>query len=294
MFPIEPKKTGDEFLTDLADEDNMILTPHIGGSTLEAQKSIGQFVSQRLEDYWFKGSTMLSVNLPQITPVRHQVEFPHRPPACESSRVLARVNRVLGEDGINIAAQALGTEGEIGYVVTDVAQRPDQRALTACLHRGYDPHARDQLEHAIRNVTILRAGFQPSVEPARSLFAVLLTDATPSHAIIRTCALQIVDGPLEVLQILEILVDVGEAMYATMSKSRSGLKNRLADLIRFDLASPRERRSSSTFCPSIFRSSSLMGRPGMPCARRKSPYCGRIARRFRNASRPIAWSSPMW
>ena len=54
VFPIEPKKTGDEFLTDLADEDNMILTPHIGGSTLEAQKSIGQFVSQRLEDYWFK------------------------------------------------------------------------------------------------------------------------------------------------------------------------------------------------------------------------------------------------
>ncbi len=67
VFPIEPKKTGDEFLTDLADEDNMILTPHIGGSTLEAQKSIGQFVSQRLEDYWDKGSTMLSVNLPQVT-----------------------------------------------------------------------------------------------------------------------------------------------------------------------------------------------------------------------------------
>ena len=67
VFPVEPKKSGDEFLTSLADEDNMILTPHIGGSTLEAQKSIGQFVSQRLEDYWFRGSTMLSVNLPQIT-----------------------------------------------------------------------------------------------------------------------------------------------------------------------------------------------------------------------------------
>ena len=50
VFPVEPKKSGDPFDTDLADEDNMILTPHIGGSTLEAQKSIGHFVSQRLEE----------------------------------------------------------------------------------------------------------------------------------------------------------------------------------------------------------------------------------------------------
>ena len=129
VFPIEPKKTGDEFLTDLADEDNMILTPHIGGSTLEAQKSIGQFVSQRLEDYWFKGSTMLSVNLPQITLSDIKSNFRIAHLHANLPGVLARVNRVLGEDGINIAAQALGTEGEIGYVVTDVAQRPDQRAL---------------------------------------------------------------------------------------------------------------------------------------------------------------------
>ena len=66
VFPVEPKKSGDPFETSLANEDNMILTPHIGGSTLEAQESIGHFVSQRLEDYWFKGSTSLSVNLPQI------------------------------------------------------------------------------------------------------------------------------------------------------------------------------------------------------------------------------------
>ena len=129
VFPIEPKKTGDEFLTDLADEDNMILTPHIGGSTLEAQKSIGQFVSQRLEDYWFKGSTMLSVNLPQITLSDIKSNFRIAHLHANLPGVLARVNRVLGEDGINIAAQALGTEGEIGYVVTDVAQRPDQKAL---------------------------------------------------------------------------------------------------------------------------------------------------------------------
>ena len=56
VFPVEPKKSGDPFETSLANEDNMILTPHIGGSTLEAQESIGHFVSQRLEDYWFKVS----------------------------------------------------------------------------------------------------------------------------------------------------------------------------------------------------------------------------------------------
>ena len=129
VFPVEPKKSGDEFLTNLADEDNMILTPHIGGSTLEAQKSIGQFVSQRLEDYWFKGSTMLSVDLPQITlsDIRSNFRIAHL--HANLPGVLAKVNHVLGEENINIAAQALGTEGEIGYVVTDVAQRPSQKAL---------------------------------------------------------------------------------------------------------------------------------------------------------------------
>lgn len=95
VFPIEPKKTGDEFLTDLADEDNMILTPHIGGSTLEAQKSIGQFVSQRLEDYWFKGSTMLSVNLPQITLSDIKSNFRIAHLHANLPGVLARVNLSL-------------------------------------------------------------------------------------------------------------------------------------------------------------------------------------------------------
>lgn len=131
VFPVEPKKTGDAFTTPLADEDNMILTPHIGGSTLEAQKSIGHFVAQRLEDYWFKGSTMLSVNMPQITlsDIRSTCRIAHL--HANLPGVLAHVNRVLGEDNINIAAQSLGTEGELGYVVTDVAQRPDQNALDA-------------------------------------------------------------------------------------------------------------------------------------------------------------------
>lgn len=131
VFLTEPKKSGDEFHTVLADEDNMILTPHIGGSTLEAQESIGQFVSQRLEDYWTKASTMLSVNLPQITtgPCKGAVRIAHLHDNLPG--ILAAVNRVLGEQDINISAQALGTEGEIGYVVTDVATVPDERTLDA-------------------------------------------------------------------------------------------------------------------------------------------------------------------
>lgn len=131
VFPVEPKKSGDPIETPLADEDNMILTPHIGGSTLEAQENIAQFVSQRLEDYWFKGSTMLSVNLPQITlnDCRGEARIAHLHDNLPG--ILAAVNHVLGEQGINISAQALGTEGAIGYVVTDVADKPAAQALEA-------------------------------------------------------------------------------------------------------------------------------------------------------------------
>ena len=127
VFPVEPKKSGDPFETSLANEDNMILTPHIGGSTLEAQESIGHFVSQRLEDYWFKGSTSLSVNLPQINlgECKGVCRMAHLP------GVLAHVNHVLGEENINVSFQSLATEGELGYVVTDVAQTPSAATLEA-------------------------------------------------------------------------------------------------------------------------------------------------------------------
>ena len=131
VFPVEPKKSGDPFETALANEDNMILTPHIGGSTLEAQESIGHFVSQRLEDYWSKGSTSLSVNLPQInlTDCKGVCRIAHLHDNLPG--VLARVNRVLGEENINISFQSLATEGELGYVVTDVAQKPSPATLEA-------------------------------------------------------------------------------------------------------------------------------------------------------------------
>ena len=88
---------------------------------------------------------MLSVNLPQITLSDIKSNFRIAHLHANLPGVLARVNRVLGEDGINIAAQALGTEGEIGYVVTDGAAPGPEGSRPARLHRGYDPHARDQL-----------------------------------------------------------------------------------------------------------------------------------------------------
>ena len=131
VFPVEPKKSGDPFETSLSNEDNMILTPHIGGSTLEAQESIGHFVSQRLEDYWFKGSTSLSVNLPQINlgECKGVCRIAHLHDNLPG--VLAHVNHVLGEENINVSFQSLSTEGELGYVVTDVAQKPSAATLEA-------------------------------------------------------------------------------------------------------------------------------------------------------------------
>lgn len=129
VFPVEPKKSGDPFATDLADEDNMILTPHIGGSTLEAQEAIGHFVTKRLDDYWFKGSSTLSVNLPQLTlaACKGVMRITHL--HANLPGVLAHVNHMLGEQNINIAAQSLGTEGDLGYVATDVAIAPDDETL---------------------------------------------------------------------------------------------------------------------------------------------------------------------
>lgn len=134
VFPVEPKKSGDAFTTPLADEDNMILTPHIGGSTLEAQESIGHFVSQRLEDYWFKGSAALSVNFPQLNLGNNRSVARIAHLHANLPGVLGKMNHILGEENINISAQSLGTEGELGYVVTDVAEVPDQATIDALSH----------------------------------------------------------------------------------------------------------------------------------------------------------------
>ena len=121
VFPVEPKAQGDPFESALKGLPNVILTPHVGGSTQEAQEEIGFFVSGKLSRFWHGGSTELSVNLPEVAaPVLQggsRIALLHR----NVPGVLASVNQVLADEQANVAAQYLSTRGEQGYVVTDVA-----------------------------------------------------------------------------------------------------------------------------------------------------------------------------
>ncbi|WP_084129957.1 phosphoglycerate dehydrogenase [Demequina sp. NBRC 110055] len=131
VFPEEPKKKGDPFTSALQNIPNVILTPHIGGSTEEAQRDIGIFVATRLRDYVQKGSTSLSVNLPNLqldqAPGIHRIAHLH----LNVPGVLAAVNRVFAEHSVNIEGQLLATRGELGYVVTDIAAGLTHEAVAA-------------------------------------------------------------------------------------------------------------------------------------------------------------------
>ncbi|AKT51615.1 phosphoglycerate dehydrogenase [Arsenicicoccus sp. oral taxon 190] len=129
VFPQEPKTSGDPFESPLQGMPNTVLTPHIGGSTEEAQEDIGRFVAGKLRDYVSYGTTTLSVNLPQLTlqhiPGDHRVTHFHR----NTPGVLAKVNQILASHGVNIGGQLLGTQGDLGYVVTDVDSSVNEQAL---------------------------------------------------------------------------------------------------------------------------------------------------------------------
>ncbi len=131
VFPVEPKIKGDDFTSPLQNLPNVILTPHIGGSTEEAQRDIGIFVATRFRDYVFSGSTSLSVNLPNLSmPLlqgTHRIAFLHE----NIPGVLAAVNHALAEHDVNIEGQLLATRGELGYVVTDVAAGVADEAIAA-------------------------------------------------------------------------------------------------------------------------------------------------------------------
>jgi D-3-phosphoglycerate dehydrogenase len=121
VFPTEPSGKGEPFVSELRGIPNVILTPHIGGSTEEAQVDIGEFVAHKLVDYVRLGSTSLSVNLPNLElPYRsgaHAVVHVHR----NTPGVLAKINNTFADYRVNIEGQALGTRGEVGYVITDIA-----------------------------------------------------------------------------------------------------------------------------------------------------------------------------
>ncbi|MCK9878718.1 phosphoglycerate dehydrogenase [Frankia sp. AgPm24] len=121
VFPQEPAGRGDEFVSELRGLPNVILTPHIGGSTEEAQQDIGHYVASKLRDYAREGNTTMSVNLPHLSlPPRHggrRIVHLHR----NVPGVLAKINSLLAEHKVNIEGQLLDTRGEYGYALTDIA-----------------------------------------------------------------------------------------------------------------------------------------------------------------------------
>jgi D-3-phosphoglycerate dehydrogenase len=129
VFPEEPQSNNEAFVSPLLDCDNVLLTPHIGGSTLEAQENIGFEVAEKLVRYSDNGSTLSAVNFPEVSlpshPGSHRLLHIHR----NVPGVLSRINAIFGEIGINIAAQYLQTNAEIGYVVIDLDAEHSQVAL---------------------------------------------------------------------------------------------------------------------------------------------------------------------
>ena len=120
VFPVEPKANEEEFVSPLRAFDNVLLTPHVGGSTEEAQQNIGLEVAGKLIKYSNNGSTVSSVNFPEVAlpehPGKHRLLHIHR----NQPGVLSQINAVFSEQQINIAGQYLQTNPRIGYVVIDI------------------------------------------------------------------------------------------------------------------------------------------------------------------------------
>jgi D-3-phosphoglycerate dehydrogenase len=119
VFAQEPRRPAEVFSSDLRGLDNVILTPHVGGSTEEAQQDIGRFVAGKLHDYLALGSTSLSVNLPNLALPPHAGEFRLTHVHANVPGVLATINSLFASHEMNIEGQYLATRGDIGYVITD-------------------------------------------------------------------------------------------------------------------------------------------------------------------------------
>ena len=133
VFPVEPTGSAEAFTTPLANTSNrvrnVLLTPHIGGSTMEAQENIGTEVAAKLTRYSDNGSTLSAVNFPEVAlpahPQCHRVLHVHE----NVPGVLSHINRIFGELNVNVSAQYLQTRGTIGYVVIDLDAQNSEAAL---------------------------------------------------------------------------------------------------------------------------------------------------------------------
>lgn len=130
VFPEEPKANNEEFVSPLRGLDNVILTPHIGGSTVEAQANIGVEVVEKLIKYSDNGTTTSSVNFPEVAlpghPDAHRLLHVH----ANAPGVLSAINKIFSDNNINIVAQYLQTNEKVGYVVVDINSPYSEVALT--------------------------------------------------------------------------------------------------------------------------------------------------------------------
>ena len=129
VFPVEPRSNNDEFISPLRGLDNVILTPHIGGSTVEAQVNIGVEVADKLIRYCDNGTSLSAVNFPEVSLPNH--ENAHRLLHIHENipGVLSEINNVFSENSINISGQYLNTNTKVGYVVIDVDASWSELAL---------------------------------------------------------------------------------------------------------------------------------------------------------------------
>jgi len=131
VYPAEPKSNNDPFTSELQGIPNVIITPHIGGSTQEAQVNIAEFVPRQAIDFVNTGSTYGSVNFPNLQLPRqqqvHRFIHIHR----NEPGILSHINQVMARHQLNISGQYLKTNEEIGYVITDINQRYDEDVLEA-------------------------------------------------------------------------------------------------------------------------------------------------------------------
>ncbi|SDM41893.1 phosphoglycerate dehydrogenase [Polaromonas sp. JS666] len=129
VFPVEPRSNKDIFESPLRGLDNVILTPHVGGSTMEAQENIGIEVAEKLVKYSDNGTSTSSVNFPEVAlpahPGKHRLLHIHR----NVPGVLSEINKVFASNGINIASQYLQTNEAVGYVVIDIDAAHSDMAL---------------------------------------------------------------------------------------------------------------------------------------------------------------------
>ena len=129
VFPSEPKSAKEEFISPLRAFNNCILTPHVGGSTMEAQDKIGVEVAEKLIKFSDNGTSLSSVNFPEVTlpahPGGHRILHIHR----NVPGVLSKINNFFADHKINIRAQYLQTVQDVGYVVTDIDEEYSAIAL---------------------------------------------------------------------------------------------------------------------------------------------------------------------